>query len=476
MKILLTSIGVPGHLNPLLAAAAILGQHHEVAVQTSDELRPAVDAAGIRFIAELPHSRTFVGHYLADHPAVFTLTDRFDTMAFNFEHFLAEKIAVHAANLAHALQGFPADLILADSFFFGTLPMLLRDGPRPAVAHLGVSMVNVHSAKSMRPHPGATDDEARAEREAYAQRVLAPTQVAFDAALATMRLGPLPCPALESPAALADLYLHPGVESFEYPQGAAKVHYIGQLPMAAGQGALPQWWVERDQTKRVVLVTQGTIANRDLAQLVGPALTALANEEDVLVIVTTGGPGAEAIPVAIPANARVADFLPYQLIFPHVDALITNGGYGTVNLALAHGIPVVSAGLTEDKEETSAHVAWAGVGIDLHTIVADPATLRQAVRSVLDESSYRQRAAQMATEFAQMNAGDALLRFTEQCVEQRGAVSSSHVGNDAAKRLLAAGEFSAAPEPVSDAVRRATGARAAAEQQLRGLCGGDFAE
>src|SRR5471030_693580 len=113
MKILLTSIGVPGHLNPILAAASILGRHHEVAIQTSDELRPAVEAAGIRFIAELPGARTFVAHYIADHPAMLAMTDRFEAMAFNFAHFLAHKLPVQAANLQHALIDFPADLILA---------------------------------------------------------------------------------------------------------------------------------------------------------------------------------------------------------------------------------------------------------------------------------------------------------------------------------------------------------------------------
>jgi UDP:flavonoid glycosyltransferase YjiC (YdhE family) len=36
---------------------------------------------------------------------------------------------------------------------------------------------------------------------------------------------------------------------------------------------------------------------------------------------------------------------------PRIDLLITNGRYGTVNMAVEHGIPIVSSGLTEDKED-----------------------------------------------------------------------------------------------------------------------------
>jgi len=118
-------------------------------------------------------------------------------------------------------------------------------------------------------------------------------------------------------------------------------------------------------------------------------------------------------------RTHASGFLPYQDIFPHIDLLISNGGYGTVNMALAHGIPIVTAGLTEDKEEISAHVQWAGVGIDLQTIVADPAKLREAVRKVLDAPHYRRGATEMAAEFAVADAGQELLRLIEICAKDK---------------------------------------------------------
>jgi UDP:flavonoid glycosyltransferase YjiC (YdhE family) len=419
MKILITSIGVPGHLNPVLAAASILSRHHEVAVQTSDELQPIVEAAGLRFLPELPGSRTFFMHYFTDFPEAMSMPHGMEKHAWNFEHFLALKIPVHAANLQHALQEFPADVIVADSFYFGTLPLLL--GPRakrPAIVPLGISVLNVHSGKNIPRRPGVSDEEAGKERLRYERIVLQPTQTAFDRALSKLGVGPLPCPALESLSTLSDAYIHPGIESFEYPNSSSVVHYIGRLPLAKGQTPLPEWWDKLDRTKRLVLVTQGTIANRDFGQLVGPTLTGLAEEQDLIVLVTTGGQPIESIPVEIPANARVAEFLPYEQILPHIDLLITNGGYGTVNMALANGVPIIAAGMTEDKEEVSAHVEWAGVGIDLHTNQAVAEVVRRAVREVLDSHTYRTSAKKMAREFASCNAEESLLSLMEACANK----------------------------------------------------------
>ena len=47
--------------------------------------------------------------------------------------------------------------------------------------------------------------------------------------------------------------------------------------------------------------------------------------------------------------------------------MVTNGGYGGVQFALAHGVPLVVAGDHEDKPETAARVAGSGVGRNLKT-------------------------------------------------------------------------------------------------------------
>jgi UDP:flavonoid glycosyltransferase YjiC (YdhE family) len=161
-----------------------------------------------------------------------------------------------------------------------------------------------------------------------------------------------------------------------------------------------------------VVVTQGTLANDDLGQLIGPALTGLAGE-DVTVIASTGGPPVESIPAALPANAKAVTFLPFDRLLPKASVMVTNGGYGAVNHALSLGVPLVVAGDSEEKPEIAARVAWAGAGINLGTGRPSPTQIREAVRTVLKKPQYRQRAQALRAAFARHNARDEIAELVE---------------------------------------------------------------
>ncbi len=176
------------------------------------------------------------------------------------------------------------------------------------------------------------------------------------------------------------------VPSFEYPRDIpSTVTFVGTPPIIPNQAQLPSWANELDGSRKVVLVTQGTVANHDFDLLIGPTLAGLANEPDLLVIVTAGGRAIDDIPGPIPANARLASYLPFEWALPKADVFVTNGGYGSVNQAMSYGIPLVTAGVTEDKADVNARVAWSGVGINLGTNNPTPQALREAIRSVLDK-------------------------------------------------------------------------------------------
>ena len=122
-----------------------------------------------------------------------------------------------------------------------------------------------------------------------------------------------------------------------------------------------------------------SIANFEL--LIAPTLAALANELDVLVVATTGGRPVDAIPGCRPVQRAGRQLSAVEWLLPRVDVLVTNGGYGSVNQAMSFGIPLVTAGMTEDKADVNARVAWSGVGV-----ISQPTSRRQkrcaAVRTV----------------------------------------------------------------------------------------------
>jgi hypothetical protein len=79
----------------------------------------------------------------------------------------------------------------------------------------------------------------------------------------------------------------------------------------------------------------------------------------------------------------VERFIPYAQLMPHVDLLLTNGGYGSIQIALAHGVPVVAIGKTEEKPEIANRVNWSGVGIGLKVLIPTEAQIRDAVEARL---------------------------------------------------------------------------------------------
>ncbi|KAA0117426.1 glycosyltransferase [Mycolicibacterium sp. P9-22] len=307
--------------------------------------------------------------------------------------FTRPLVAQHRS-LCAALQGTPFDAVLADVTFTGAVPLLLREGPRPPVVVCNVGPLTLSSA-DIPPFGMAWPPEDGVDYRpmtAVAHRVIMRgSQRRFDRAL--RRTGCRRAPVFISDwPRLADGVVQLSVQEFEYPRSdlPPTVEFVGPVlaTKSNGDSRLPDWWPDLQQARAVVHVTQGTFDNTDLDQLISPTLAALGDRDDLLVVVTTAradGP----LTCPVPENTRVADWLPYSVLMPHVDVMITNGGYGGVHYALSHGVPLVVAGETSDKAEVAARVGHTGVGVDLGTSMPTAAAIGQAVDRVLRDDRYR---------------------------------------------------------------------------------------
>jgi UDP:flavonoid glycosyltransferase YjiC (YdhE family) len=293
---------------------------------------------------------------------------------------------------------------------------------RPPIVLCGTSILHWRREDGAPPFAGLPPATTQAQRNEYAaisqehDRVVnQPLARRLNRSLKDLGVGPLSMTLFDSVVELADAYMQLTVPSFEFPRDIPpSVHFIGALPIIPNQAPLPAWAHELDGSRKVVLVTQGTLANHNFGLLIAPTLAALANEPDLLVVVTAGGRPIDAIPGPIPSNARLASYLPFEWMLPKVDVFVTNGGYGSVNQAMSFGIPLVTAGLTEDKADVNARVAWSGVGIDLATNEPTPRALHEAIRTVLDRPNYRSSASSMADEFDRIDTRSEILRIVSQ--------------------------------------------------------------
>lgn len=409
LRFLIATMPMAGHVNPGLPIARTLVERgHEVVWYTGRQFRAAVEATGARFApimaASEPEERSFDERF----PESKKLHG-LKALKFGLKYVFLDEAPKQVADMQRILQAFPADVVLGDTAFIGA--GLLHELGGPCWATFGISALTLNSCDTapfgtgLPPASSAMERRRNQVLNALTERVLFRDvvahahQVRASLGLPRARVGVL------NSTLSPYLYLQSSTPAFEYPRSdlAPQVHFIGPLlPQPPMNFVQPVWWNDLLADRPVVLVTQGTIAN-DAHDLIVPTLRALA-DQDVLVITTTGGPSVDQIGIDPPANARIEPFVPYAALLSHVDVLITNGGFGGVQFALAHGVPLIVAGTTEEKPEIAARVAWSGAGINLKTKTPMPAQIRSAVQTVLAELRYRANAQRIQRDYAQHNA------------------------------------------------------------------------
>jgi UDP:flavonoid glycosyltransferase YjiC (YdhE family) len=116
-------------------------------------------------------------------------------------------------------------------------------------------------------------------------------------------------------------------------------------------------------------------------------------------------------------EAGRASGLSYAKTMPRSDVVVCHAGHGTVCRALASGVPLVACPAEGDMAENAARVAWAGAGVSLPRRLASARGIRLAVRKVLADQTYRERAGDLAGWAAEHDgrviAADQLERVTE---------------------------------------------------------------
>lgn len=174
----------------------------------------------------------------------------------------------------------------------------------------------------------------------------------------------------------ADALLHRTAVPFEYPRSdlPASVHAIGP-GLWAPPGEAPAWLADLPHPR--VLVSVSTEFQDDGA-IVEAALAGLADEPGS-VIVTTSALDPERFS-APHDRVRITRTLPHAAVIPEVDVVVTHGGMGTTQRALAAGVPVCVVPWGRDQSESARRAEVSGAGTMLPKAKLTPERLRAAVR------------------------------------------------------------------------------------------------
>ena len=415
MKVLFVATPLTGHVNPLLSLARLAQARGDgVLFVTGAAFADRVRAAGLRFAGLVAEGEP--EYRATDIPAGAERSRR------EFERRFIDAMPGQAARLKALIAEERPDVVVAGSMVLGILPLLLDPAPRPRILVYNVSFLFLERPDGAPLGFGLPPARSPEEAAGYAalgagvdKAFTDPVRRTADARLAEAGLPGLPASLTQSIITLPDVFIQASVPDFEYDYGPLppNLRFVGAPPPPPATVGAPDWWARRDPARRVVLVTQGTLANHDLGELVEPTLLALADRDDLLVVATTGGRPVEALGIAVPRNARVASFLPFGEILPEVDLLVTNGGYGSVSTALQAGVPLVSAGLTEDKGEIGARIGWSGAGVNLASNRPTTAEIGRAVDAVLGSARYAERAAALAAAFARHDTAREVLALID---------------------------------------------------------------
>lgn len=159
----------------------------------------------------------------------------------------------------------------------------------------------------------------------------------------------------------------------------------------------PAWVAELGRDRPAVLASVSTVGPGDRALL--DAVAGAVEGDDLDVVVTARG----ELP-SLPANVRVEPFLPHDSVLPHVSGVVSHAGNGTVTHAACAGVPLVLLPEGRDQFEVARGAVAAGIAVELRRDEVDAATMRSALRAILHDPAYRERATAVAERAAGYDA------------------------------------------------------------------------
>lgn len=195
-----------------------------------------------------------------------------------------------------------------------------------------------------------------------------------------------------------DLVLYRTAVPFDYPRKNWPENILQIGPGLWSPSAEDLNWIDDLPFPRI-LISVSTEAQEDSA-IIKTALNSLADEK-VSLIVTTAAFDPQDFE-APHEHVRITKFLSHAEIIHKMDLLVTHGGMGATQRALAAGVPVCVIPFGRDQSETARRVEVSGSGIMLPKNKLNEQGLKKAVKEALKRKPGAEKIAQ-----AFKNAGGA---------------------------------------------------------------------
>jgi zeaxanthin glucosyltransferase len=185
-------------------------------------------------------------------------------------------------------------------------------------------------------------------------------------------------------------------------------HHTGPWTDPEGRAPVDFPWTRLDPGRPLVYASMGTLQNGVLQtfRVIAEACAGL----DLQLVISLGGGQAPELLGDLPGDPIVVGYAPQLELIRRSALTISHGGLNTALESLERGVPMVVLPVTYDQPGVGARVEWSGVGqsISVGRLTVD--RLRDAVRTVLGNPAYRERAGQLRTN---IEAADGLNRAAD---------------------------------------------------------------
>ena len=303
-----------------------------------------------------------------------------------------------ADNVAEELRAEPADLVVADFVLLGALAAAEASNTKTVALMHSVAPWPIVGIPPYGPGwmPGTSPFHRVRNAVGYAviehlhRRNALPY---LNQARATVGLPPLRSPFRQYDNAARLLMLVSAAFDHASPLLPSNLRHVGT---PVDDGPVAEWQpAHADDGRPLVLVSLSTL-NQGQAPLLRRILQAVAAME--INVLVTLGPALDPGDFPTAPHVRLERFIPHSAVMPHVAAMVTQSGLGSVAKALAHGVPLLCIPMVGDQHENAARVVARGAGLRLRG-EARPGEIAATLRRLLMEPRFRQGASNLAAIF-----------------------------------------------------------------------------
>jgi MGT family glycosyltransferase len=163
-----------------------------------------------------------------------------------------------------------------------------------------------------------------------------------------------------------------------------------------------------------VLVSMGTVFHRTPG--LQEAVLAALRDEPLNLLIALGFDQDPSRLGPLPPHVRVQPTLPQVTLLPRCALLVCHGGFNSVKEALAQGLPLVILPIAGDQPYCARRCQALGVARVIGPAQRHPQAIRTAVRTVLRDPAYRDRARHMRDDIHALPAAGAAAEALERLV------------------------------------------------------------